>query len=105
MPALYASLKRLEVYHLRNLLEAEGIPCTLLNEALSQLAGEIPFTECILELWLKREDDRLRAEQVLKYFSNRPAPAGNWRCTCNEILEGQFTACWQCGSPRNAMQG
>lgn len=101
MPAFYASLKRLEIYHLRNLLEAEGIPCAVHNEALSQLAGEIPFTACMLELWLKREDDRLRAEQVLEIFRNGPALAGNWRCTCNETLEGQFTACWKCGRPRH----
>lgn len=50
MPALYASLKRLEIYHLRNLLEADGIPCFVRNELLSQLAGEVPFTECQLEL-------------------------------------------------------
>jgi len=100
MPPFYASLKRLEVYHLRNLLEAEGIPCIVLHEALSQLAGEIPFTECMLELWLKREDDRSRAQQILRAFCIGPAPAGKWRCGCDEILEGQFTACWKCGSDR-----
>ncbi len=100
MPAFYASLKRLEVYHLRNLLETEGIYCVIRNEALSQLAGEIPFTECMLELWLKRADDRPRAEDVLKDFRSGPAPAGNWRCICNETMEGQFTACWRCGSER-----
>ncbi len=101
MPAFYASLKRLEVYHLRNLLEAEGIPCQMRNEALSQLAGEIPFTECLLELWLKCDDDRPRAEAVLKDFCNGPVQTGTWHCACNEILEGQFTACWRCGSLRS----
>lgn len=101
MPALFASLKRLEVYHLRNLLEAEGIPCFVRNELLSQLAGEVPFTECQLELWLQRPDDLSRAEAVLRAFLRGPPRGLPWRCSCGEALEAQFTACWQCGSLRS----
>jgi hypothetical protein len=100
MPALFASLKRLEVYHLRNLLEAEGIPCFVRNELLSQLAGEVPFTECQLELWLRRPDDHPRAEAVLRDFLRGPPRGLPWRCACGEALEAQFTACWQCGRLR-----
>jgi hypothetical protein len=100
MPALYASLKRLEVYHLRNLLEADGIPCFVRNELLSQLAGEVPFTECQLELWLRRPEDQQRAEEVLRDFLRGPLRGSPWRCTCGEQLEAQFTACWQCGCTR-----
>ena len=100
MPALFASLKRLEVYHLRNLLEAEGIPCFVRNELLSQLAGEVPFTECQLELWLRRPDDQQRAETVLRGFLLGPPRGQPWSCECGESLEAQFTACWQCGLVR-----
>jgi len=100
MPALYSSLKRLEVYHLRNLLEAEGIPCFMRNELLSQLAGEVPFTECQLELWLRRPEDLSRAEKILRDFLRGSPPGRAWSCACGEWLEGQFTACWQCGCAR-----
>ncbi len=101
MAAFFSSLKRLEVYHLRNLLEAEGIPCVVRNEALSQLAGEVPFTERALELWLKRGDDMGRARQVFRDFQHGPRQTGSWRCGCGELLEGQFTACWRCGAYRS----
>ena len=26
----------------------------------------------------------------------------HWTCECGEKLEGQFTACWKCGSARPA---
>lgn len=101
MAALFASLKRLEVYHLRNLLEAEGIPCWVRNELLSQLAGEVPFTECQLELWLRRPQDQQRAEKVLRDFLSGVPLAPAWTCACGEWLEGQFTACWRCGADRH----
>ena len=104
MAAFYASTNRIEVYHLRNLLEAAGIPCYLRNEALSQLAGEVPFPECSMEIWLKSDDDQPHADAVLKLLRDGPAPdhpgAPAWHCHCGEHLEAQFTACWRCGSTR-----
>ena len=100
MIAFYTSLNRIEVYHLRNLMEAEGIPCFVRNEALSQLAGEIPFIECSLQLWLRRGDDELRAKKVLWDFHHGPAHTEPWYCPCGEWLEGQFTVCWRCGMIR-----
>ncbi len=49
MKVVFASLNALEIHHLRNLLEAEGIPCAVRNELLSRLAGEVPFTECAIQ--------------------------------------------------------
>jgi TPP-dependent indolepyruvate ferredoxin oxidoreductase alpha subunit len=101
MLPLYSSLNLLEVHHLKNLLEAEGIRCHIKNELLSRLAGEIPFTECAPQLWLLNERDIERARQVVAEFG-RGAPARPpWQCPdCGEALEGQFSACWHCGAPR-----
>jgi hypothetical protein len=101
MQPLYSSLNLLEVHHLKNLLEAEGIRCHIKNELLSRLAGEIPFTECAPQLWLLNERDIERARQVVADFG-RGAPAKPpWQCPdCGETLEGQFSACWHCGAPR-----
>jgi len=100
---LIASLDLLEVHHLKNILEAEGIGCYLRNELLARLAGEIPFTECALELHLADEGDRRRAERILEDWRGAAAVAAEpWTCeACDERLEGQFTECWRCGRPRS----
>ena len=101
MQPLYSSLNLHEIYHLKNLLEAEGIHCRIKNELLSRLAGEIPFTECAPQLWLLNERDFDRAEQILAEFNRGSVTTPIWRCTnCGEDLEGQFSACWHCGAQR-----
>jgi hypothetical protein len=101
MHLLYSSLKLLEVHHLKNLLEAEGIHCHIKNELLSRLAGEIPFTECAPQLWLLDERDIERATRVVADLGRDPVAKPPWRCpSCGEALEGQFSACWECGALR-----
>lgn len=103
MRPLYSSLNLLEVHHLKNLLEAEGIGCVIRNELLSRLAGEIPFTECAPQLWLLDERDLERARRVVTDFGRGAVAAPPWQCpACGEALEGQFSACWHCGAPRPA---
>ena len=99
MQLLYSSLNLHEIHHLKNLLEVEGIRCQIRNELLSRLAGEIPFTECAPQLWLHNERDLERARQVVADFGRTAVSAPVWQCpNCGETLEGQFSACWRCGS-------
>jgi rubrerythrin len=102
MKTVFSSLNALEVHHLRNLLEAEGIRTTLKNELLSRLAGEVPFTEVAMEIVVLRDDDSERAVALLAgYRASKPASGPQWRCRkCGETIEPQFTACWRCGSER-----
>jgi hypothetical protein len=102
MTVLFASLDTLEVHHLKHLLEVEGIRCTIRNELLSRLAGEIPFTECAMQLVVLRPEDEWRARRVLAdWRESRPATGPDWQCAqCGEHLEAQFTTCWRCGSDR-----
>jgi hypothetical protein len=103
MQLLFSSLNLLEVHHLKNLLEAEGIRCHIKNELLSRLAGEIPFTECAPELWLLNERDLERARQVVADLGRGALAKPPWQCPdCGEALEGQFSACWHCGALRPA---
>jgi hypothetical protein len=99
---LLASLNPLEIHHVRNLLEAEGIRAWIRNEYLARLAGEVPFTECAMELHLVREEDRPRAEEVLRAWRHGCPLGPAWICpACGETLEGQFSACWRCGTQRS----
>jgi len=103
MKVFYASLKAHEIHHLKNLLESAGIRCRLRNEGLSTLAGEVPFTECAMQLVLENESDGGHANSLLREMNGRSAAAtGTWNCTgCGERLEAQFTACWNCGTPKS----
>ena len=101
MAPLASSLNLLEIHHLKNLLEAEGIRCHIKNELLSRLAGEIPFTECAPQLWLMDERDLERARRVVTDFGRDAVAKPPWQCpNCSEPLEGQFSACWHCGALR-----
>ena len=101
MQPLYSSLNLLEIHHLKNLLEAEGVRCEIKNELLSRLAGEIPFTECAPQLCLLDERDLERAKRIVAEFGRGPSARPPWQCPrCGEALEGQFSACWRCGAAR-----
>lgn len=86
--------------HLKNVLEQSGIACLLRNEQLSGALGEIPFLECLPELWVVRDEQLPAAESLLKELRESAASAPAWRCPgCAELNEGQFAACWNCGRP------
>ena len=87
------------VGHVRNLLEQSGIACLVKNEQLSGGLGEIPFLECLPELWVVRDGDLARAQALIRDMEQTAAPRGPWNCRkCGEGNEGQFAACWQCGA-------
>jgi hypothetical protein len=88
-----------EIAHLRNLLEAEGIGCLIRNDRLAGIAGEIPFVECWPELWVRRPGDALRARGLIDLALRPATPAAPWNCPrCGERIEGQFAECWNCAA-------
>lgn len=83
----------------RELLLREGVECLLRNEQLLAGLGEIPFTECYPELWVVDNELFPRASSLLAQFMDREAGGADWLCpACGEAIEGQFNACWNCGS-------
>jgi hypothetical protein len=98
MKRVYSSELLAEVGHFRNLLEQAGIACFIRNEQLSGAMGEIPFLECLPELWVLRDDELPRAKRLIDQ-QREPVSAPDWRCpSCGERNEGQFAACWRCGA-------
>ncbi len=87
----------------KELLNNEGVDCLLRNEQLFSALGEIPFTECYPELWVIDDEVYPRAKTLLGHWlAKQDLASANWICpVCKEQLEGQFDACWSCGSPRN----
>jgi hypothetical protein len=99
---VYSSFNRIAVHHMKNLLVAEGIGAVVRNEFLSSAMGELPPAECQAEVWVLKESDLERANQVLRTASS-PRNESPWKCaSCGEACEGQFTQCWRCGATRQA---
>ena len=89
-----------EIEHFRNVLEQDGIRCIVKNEQLSGALGEVPFLECLPELWVVNDRDREPAERLLKELRSDRTSQADWRCPkCHESNEGQFAVCWNCGEP------
>jgi len=86
------------INHFKNLLESEGIPCQIRNEHLGSIMGEMPFVETWPELWIFNDLDFDRATQLITAVDSE-SPSAPWRCKqCGEENEGQFAACWHCGT-------
>lgn len=103
MKRVFSSFDRVAVYHARNLLQAEGIAAQVRNEVLGSAMGQLPPSECQIELWVLDDAEAERAERLLRHGVQRAAGAGPWRCSaCGEAGEPQFTQCWRCGAYRNA---
>ena len=99
MRKVHTAESMVEIAHLRNLLESEGIACVVRNERLAGALGEIPFVECWPQLWVRNAGDVLRARGLIDE-ALRPTPeAEPWVCPhCGEHIEPQFAQCWHCAA-------
>jgi len=88
------------INHYKNLLASEGIRAFIRNEHLGGILGEMPFQEVWPELWVENDLDYDRALQLIDSVTLLDeSPSVGWRCAaCGADNEGQFAACWQCGT-------
>ena len=69
------------VWHVKNMLEQQGIEVETRNDRLYSVAGELPVTECMGEVWVV---------SALPEFDA-------WVChACHEKVDGTFAVCWNC---------
>lgn len=101
MKRVFSSFNQATVYHVRNLLQNEGIQAVVKNEFLSSAMGDLPPAECQAEVWVLHEKDFQAAETVLLVVGSRQ-DLPSWKCACGETCEGQFTQCWRCGTFRES---
>jgi hypothetical protein len=99
MKKVFASLNIAEVGLLKTLLEQEGIACTTRNQHISIALGEVPFLECMPELWVLDDQDFTKAQELISRWGKPDdRQLEPWLCPgCGEENEGQFGACWKCG--------
>ncbi|HZZ42053.1 MAG TPA: DUF2007 domain-containing protein [Tepidisphaeraceae bacterium] len=93
----------LEAHFLQALLAAEDIPSSIVGESLEQLIGSLPLAAGRPQLWIDSADASRATPLIANARShNHPIttqPA--WQCPhCSELIEGQFSECWKCQTPR-----
>lgn len=100
MKRVYSSELLAEAGHVKTVLEQSGIPAFVKNEQLSGAIGEVPFLECMPEVWVYNDGDAERAGRIVAELSSAATvEAAPWQCkACGETNEGQFAACWSCGA-------
>lgn len=92
-----------EAHLIRGFLESHGIDAIVRGDFLTGGWGELPVDVCAV--WISDDSRFDDADQLLKDFLKgalaRIHSGNGWQCPqCSEIIEGQFTACWQCGAER-----
>jgi hypothetical protein len=85
------------ITHYKNVLEGQGIHSEIRNQHLGGIMGEMPVFETWPQLWVSERDFE-RASQLIEAV-DAEAPGEPWTCSkCKEQNEGQFAACWNCGT-------
>jgi len=98
MKRVYSDNNVAMVWHVRNMLQAQDIDVEVRNDRLYTVAGEVPVTECMAEVWVVntlcyRLAERLIAEMTTDSGESLP----DWQCpACGEHNAGSFALCWQC---------
>jgi len=99
MKKLTSAPTTVTIHHYKNILASEGIRSVIRNEHFGSILGEMPFTDTWPQLWVVNDLDYERALQLIGDDALAESPADEWRCAkCGETNEGQFAACWNCGT-------
>lgn len=102
MKKVYSSENMVFPGYIKNLLESCNINCIIKNQLLTGAMGEIPPIECWPEVWIMDDEDYAEAMEIINStVLNQTETETFWKCTCGETIEGQFDACWSCGTKRS----
>ena len=98
MKVVYSSANLVLVAHYRSLLDSLGIPSRIRNEFLAGAAGELPPVECWPQLCVDDSWEQRALTALADMARASAAQQRDWTCAgCGEVIEGQFTECWNCG--------
>lgn len=106
MKRVYTTDNVAMAWHIRNVLEQHGIQATVRNEKLYSIAGEMPITECMPEVWVGKLDFS-RAERIIREVEiAAPVEGPDWICQdCGESVGASFDICWNCQHGRGDEAG
>src|SRR5205807_1885974 len=95
----YSARESAQAHLLADMLKSRGVPAVIANE-VSNVIGFTPVRVCV------HPDDEPRATPLVQQFvragsSSIPRSGDPWKCpNCGEVIEPQFTDCWNCQTPR-----
>lgn len=106
MLKVFVAQHHAEAHLVQGLLHSHGIEAEVRGEALFttvEAASVIPGAAP--EVWVLNPHQAPEALELVRRFSKGdalPESSGpSWQCPkCGEILEPQFSACWQCGTAK-----
>jgi hypothetical protein len=106
MKQIHTAKHAMEAHLVKGFLESNGIEAVVRGEHLTSGWGELPVDLC--SVWIKNDVEFERANALLISFLKGSYAAemseARWQCPqCNEVLEGQFDTCWNCGTRRPAI--
>ena len=106
MKRIHSAKDPLMIGHLKNVLATFGVKCVTRICDLISAAGELPPVECWPELWVVDDEKFGRARAILKKtLAPLQSVKKSWHCAaCAEIIEGQFSECWNCGRDRHGRE-
>ncbi|MGA2501482.1 MAG: DUF2007 domain-containing protein [Tepidisphaeraceae bacterium] len=102
---IYSSRDLAEAHFVKGLLDMEEIPATVQGGPLQAVLGESSSTaESLPSVWVDEENVGRAMEIITEMKQGGPAATEStktWTCPkCAEVMEGQFSSCWQCGTSR-----
>jgi hypothetical protein len=100
---IHAARHALEAHLIRGYLDSHGIAAEVRGEYLTSGWGELPVDVC--SVWIVDDAQYEAANALITALldtkRSHASKAERWSCrTCGEELEGQFTACWACGTAK-----
>lgn len=99
MKRVYRAADTLQAEFVRGLLENEGVPAVVHGANVDIWLGPLMGAAVAPGVYV-REDDLTAAEEIVRRYRAGEIDIGKpWICPkCAEQIEGQFTACWNCGA-------
>jgi len=96
---LYSAENRLLVFHIKNLLEAEGVETQLKNEFANGGVGDLAPLDTWIELWVEDKDFEASGTKLKDIIDGLENPSKETiTCSsCAETSDGHFKVCWNCG--------
>lgn len=114
MIQIFTSADSVQVHRVCDLLNDNDIRAIILGETLEHAAGGLPIQDIYPAVWINPEDEDDALRIIEGHFREMGLAAplspeecrSPWICPqCGQTLEGQFSACWNCQTPRPPCKG
>ncbi len=99
MLKLYEAENQFDAQLVLDKLLSADIDAVIKGQFLSGAIGELP-TAGLITIWIVHAEDKTRGQSIVEDFeSHKRHTSPPQKCpSCNELIEGNFSLCWNCGS-------